>query len=827
MLSPLWQDARFGVRLLRRQPVFTSIAVASLAIGIGLNSTIFTIVDALLFRQMPVRSAETLVTVFTTGEDGMTEATSSWPDLLDIRARNTVFSSVVGHTIMFAAVNVAGEKRLTFGEVVSANYFSALGIAPQIGRGFLPEEEQGEGAHPVVVISDQLWRTAFGGRAAALQEQILIRNRPYTIVGVAPKAFTGLMPGIRAEMWIPVSMVDDVSPAGINDVSASATGRTRLERRGTRWLFVKARLRDGIGVAAAAANLATIATALEQEYPVSNRKRYLHTHAASSVRFHPMVDRALRPAGALAMGAVGLVLLAACANLASMLLARGAGRTRELALRSALGAGRRRIIRQLLVESLMLAVLGGAIGLLIANWATAGLAQAKLPIELPISFVLGIDGRVLTFTMAISLATGLLFGLMPAWRASRADLVGALKGDATMAAPGRRFGLRHALVALQVAVSVVFIVTGVLLVRSFVAARAMTTGFETRGLVVATISLDMQGYDDARARVFFDRAMERLTRLPGVRAGAVSDRVPFSPNVLYTQVSIDGRPEATPEEGASVDEARVSASYFDTMGVALVEGRGFGPADTPDRPSVAVVSQAFARRYFPGESAVGRRLRLGGQRGAPVEIVGVSADYNVRAVGETPRPVLHLARSQRFSPSASFLIQAAGDPDALRRDVERELQVLEPNLVFLELAPIQRMIATSLLPVSLASALLGGLAALAMLLAALGLYGVVAFTVAQRRREIGVRMALGASRARVVRAIMREALVMVSAGAVVGLGVAGGAAHALSAVLFGVTPFDPVSYAIAVAIVAATAVGSSVWPARRAASIDPIAALRS
>lgn len=825
--STVWQDVRFGARLLRRQPVFTLVAVTSLAVGIGLNSTIFTVVDALLFRPMPVRSPETLATVFTTGEDGLTDATTSWPDVLDIRARNAVFTDVVAHTMMFAAVKIAGENRLSFGEVVSGNYFSALGITPSIGRGFLPDEEQGEGAHPVAVISDRLWRGAFGGRADVLRQQVVIKNRPYAIVGVAPASFTGLLPGVQAEIWIPVSMVEDVEPAGMNDIAASATGRTRLERRGTRWLFVKARLRDGVGIAAAADNLAMIATALEREYPVSNHKRELHARPASSVRFHPLIDQSLRPAGAVLMGAVGLLLLTACANLASMLLARGAARTRELALRSALGAGRRRIIRQLVVESLLLSTIGGAAGLMVAMWATSVLARARLPLELPINFVLGVDGRVVAFTALIALSTALVFGLIPAFRASRTDLVPALKGQATPAAQGRRFGLRHALVAVQVAVSVVLIVAGVLLARSFVAARTLTTGFDTRGLVVATIGLTMQGYDEPRARTFFDRATDRLERLPGVQAVAVSERVPFSPNVQNTQVSIDGRPDATPEEGALVDASRVSASYFGAMGVRVIEGRAFDTRDTPESVQVAIVSQAFARRYFPGTSAVGRRLRHGDQKGTLLEIVGVTADYNVRAVGEAPRPMLHLARSQRFSSSASFLIRTTGDPDVVRRGVERELQSLEPNLVFLELAPIQRMIATSLLPVSLGSALLGSLAALAMLLAALGLYGVVAFTVAHRTREIGIRMALGSSRGAVVRAVLREAVTMVAAGALAGLGLAAAAAQALAAVLLGVTPLDPASYAIAIALVAVTAIGASVWPARRAASIDPIAALRS
>jgi putative ABC transport system permease protein len=594
-----------------------------------------------------------------------------------------------------------------------------------------------------------------------------------------------------------------------------------------RWLFMKARLRDGVTVGAAADNLTTIGSSLEREFPVSNRQRQLRVYPAASVRFLPMVDRAMKPAGVVAMAAVGLLLLTACANLASMLLARGVARTRELALRSALGAGRRRLIRQLLVESLVLAGIGGVVGLLLATWATSLLMQARLPIELPIEFALAFDGRIVAFTAALSTITGLVFGLVPAWRASRTDLVPALKGgSSTLTAGRRRFGLRHALVSLQVAVSVVLIVAGVLLGRSVLAASKITTGFDTGSLLVATISLDMQGYDDPRATEFFERAVPRLGQLPGVRGVTVSDRVPFSPNIQSTQISIDGRPDLTPEQGLSIDVASVSASYFDTMGVRIVEGRAFDTRDTPDTPRAAIVSQAFARRYFPGESAVGRRLRVGRQTGRVLEIVGISADYNQRAVGESPRPMLHLARSQRFAPSASFLIRGAGDIDAVRKSIERELQVLEPNLIFLELAPIQRLIATSLLPVTLGSALLGGLAALAMLLSGLGLYGVIAFTVAHRTREIGIRVALGASRSRVVRAVLREAVVLVAAGAIAGVALAALGSQALSAVLLGVTPFDPVSYAIAVAFVLVLAVGASTVPARRAASVDPVVALR-
>jgi predicted permease len=450
-----------------------------------------------------------------------------------------------------------------------------------------------------------------------------------------------------------------------------------------------------------------------------------------------------------------------------------------------------------------------------------------LPIDIPLGFTLGFDERVITFTVVISLITGLTFGLLPALRASRPNLVPALRDDASLSAPGRRFGLRHVLVAFQVAVSTVLVVGGVLLTRSVLSAATIHPGFDVNRLVVATVGLEMQGYDEPRGQQFFETAVERLRGLPGVESVSVAERVPFSPNIQNTQIVIDGRPAATPAGGVSLDAARVSASYFGTMGIRIVDGRTFDGRDTPESTRVAIVSEAFAKRFFPGERAVGRAMRLRDQAGPLVEIVGVASDYNQRGLGETPRAVIHFARSQRPSTSASFLVRTAGDPGATARDVERTLRAIDPNLIFLETGPLERLIAMSLYPVTTGSRAMAGLAGLAMLLSGMGLYGVIAFSVARRTREIGIRVALGASRGRVVRQVLVEAVATVVAGGVVGVALSLAGAQALSAILYGVSPFDVLSYLSALGLILVTTAVAALIPARRAAGIDPIRALRT
>jgi predicted permease len=527
------------------------------------------------------------------------------------------------------------------------------------------------------------------------------------------------------------------------------------------------------------------------------------------------------------MVSVGLVLLIACANLANMLLARGVSRSKEMALRSALGAGRTRLIRQMMMESLVLSTAGGVAGLLLATWATSALVAVQLPLELPLALDLKIDWRLAAFAALASAVTGLAFGVLPALRASKPHLVAALKDTVSPSSRRRWFGLRQGLVVLQVAVSVVLLVGGLLLTRSVWAGFDTNPGFKSSGLVAATVSMDMLGYTDTQATQFLERALGRARQLPGVISASFSERLPFSPNQHRASIVVDGRPERTPENGATVDTTRVSADYFATLGVPVVQGRTFDTRDTPETTRVAIVSEALARRFFPDGDALGGRLRLRDQTGPLIDIVGIVSDYAISSLGETPKPIIHFAASQRSSTSGSLLVRAANDQDAMVTTVERDLRSQEPQLLFLELGTLERMMATSLLPIRAGAYLFGGLAGLAMMLAGIGLYGVVAFNVARRTRQIGIRMALGSTRRQVLRQVLGDAMGLVAAGTIAGSALAALGAQALSGILLGVTPFDPVSYLAAATLLLATAALAGLIPARRAASVDPLVALRS
>ncbi len=828
MLESTFADIRFALRWLIKSPGFAAVAVVSLAIGIGFNTALYAIVDGLLLRPIPVVHPEQLVDAYTSSADAPF-GTSSYPDYLDLRARNGVFADLVGYSPMFGALTLGDRSRLTLGEVVTGNYFPVLGAGAAAGRTLVPDDDR-PAAPRVAMISYQYWMRELAGAPTALGRTLTLRGNRYTIVGVAPRGFNGMNSILSPDLWVPMAAATEVEPIGLREVVPSPTGTTRLDRRGERWLFMKGRLKPGVAVEQARANLDVLMAQLETENPVTNKDRRIAVRATRDVRFHPALDSQIVPIAALLMAIVGLVLVIACANVASMLLARASGRQKEIGMRLALGATRGRLVRQLVTETFVLSVLGAAAGILLAWWITQTLESISLPTPLPLAFDLRIDARVLLFTLAATFAAGLLAGLVPALKASRPNLVAELRGEAIASeAGGRRWTLGDLLVVLQVSITAALLVLAALLTRSVLAAERANVGFAADRLALVSTDTSMLRYTDVRSRQFYAEALARLRSVPGVESVALATRPPFSMNYNFAAMWIPGR-HRPGDPGENVEVTRVSGDYFRTMGVALRQGRVFNDGDRPDTPRVAVVNDALARRFWPGESAIGKTFYTRGGAGPLFTIVGVVADHTVKSVGETPTPFLHVASSQQPNSYNAVIARTRGDAGALLRDMRRELLALEPNLVFVENQTMQGEMATTLFPVRAGAWLVSIVGLVAMLLAAVGLYGVIAYSVARRTREIGIRMALGAQRSWVLGSIMRRGLAVAVAGLVVGYAAAAvlavGVGRTAANMLYGVGAADPVSWIGAAAVLLGVSALANLIPARRAAHVEPSEALR-
>ena len=815
-------DVRYALTWLVRAPGFAAVAILSLGLGIGFNSALFSIVDALLLRPLPVERPDRLVDVYTKGADGDTYATNSYPDFLDFAAKTTVFTGMLGYSPSIAAVKAGDRSRMALGEVVSGNYFQVLGVGAALGRTLLPEDDR-KGAPRATVLSYALWRRDFGSDPSVLGRTMLIHGRPYTIVGVAPERFTGMVPMLQPELWTPIAWVEDVEPAGMQDVVPSPTGTSRLDRRGQRWLFIRARLKDGETPARAQAELALVMNRLAADYPKTNEKRPIAT--ATNVRIHPQADKALVPIAAGLMLALGLVLVVACANVANMLLARASGRRREIGIRLAIGASRARLMRQLITESVVLAGLGAVTGIALAALALRVIAALPLPVPIPIALALQVDARVLTFTIAIATLAGVLAGLAPATRATRADLVSDLKGDSVVTRAGRRWTIRDGLVVLQTAVTLVLLVAAGLLTRSLLHAQRVDLGFRAQGVAALGTELGLIGYDEPKATRLMERAAERIAALPGVQAVSRTVRQPLAINYNRNTVTFPGQNIAD-DRGVSIDATWVDRHYFETLSIPLLRGRGFTDADTEHSAKVAIVNEAFVRRYWPGTDGLGRRFHTPTGGGTDYEVVGVSADYKVDTVGEGPTPYIHYALSQRTFTGEVLLARTSGDAAALLAAMRREGLALEPYTVFLDSQTMQRQVSAALLPARVAAQTIVVVGIVATVLAAIGLYGVVAYAVGRRTREIGIRMALGSAPGGVLGMVMRQGLALAGAGIVTGLLLALVAARAIAAALYGVGAADPLAWGGAVGVLLLSAALANYVPARRAARLDPSVALR-
>ena len=826
MFETLLADIRYAFRWLRKSPAFTLLAVASFAIGIGFNTALFTLVDALLFRPLPVDRPDRLVDIYTSSSDGDTYATSAYPDFVDWKAQNTVFSDMVAYSPTLAAMSLSDRSRLAMGEVVTGNYFQVLGVQPALGRTLLPEDDV-KGAPRVVVLSHRAWIRDFGASPAVIGQTLRIHGQSYSIVGVARAGFIGMLPMLSPELWTAMAQIDDVEPMGMQDNVPSPTGNSRIDRRGQRWLFVKGRLKPGATVEQVAATFRLLGDQLMTAYPQTNKNRKLSVMRTSDVHIHPDADKTLLPIASGLMLVVGMVLLIACANVASMLLARASGRQKEIGIRLAIGANRFRIVRQLVTESLVMAALGSAAGLGLAWLLLRGAMALTLPIPIPLTLGLQMDVRVLAFSTLVTMVAGLVAGLAPALKATKLDLVGELKGDvAVVAASRRRFTLRDSLVASQMAVTTVLLVVAGLLSRSLVSAQKTSLGFRSEGVAVLSSELDMIGYSAERGKAFWDQVAPRVRAIPGVESVALTERSPFSIN--YNRNSIFFPERAVPDDrGTPIDVTRVTPEYFETLRIPILRGRGFNSGDTPQSPGVVVVNEAFARKYWPDQDAIGKRFRTRGVDGPEFEVVGISANYRVNTMGEQTTPYIHFAATQRPSNGYEVVARTSGDAGLLLAAIRKELLAMEPNLVFLQNQTMQKQVGATLFPAKAGAWAVSAVGLVAMLLAGIGLYGVIGYSVSRRTKEIGVRMALGARPGDVSRLVMRQGLRVAGSGMIVGAIFAVMAGFAISGALYGISPVDPVAWLGATALLLGVAALANLVPAQRAARVKPWLALRT
>ncbi|MGD9905666.1 MAG: ADOP family duplicated permease [Vicinamibacterales bacterium] len=817
------QDIRVGVRQLAHRPAFAAAAILSLALGIGAVTTLFTVVNAVLFKSSPLAEPDRLVEVYS-GRSDFPQMTTSYPDYLALGAEVAAFQAVAAHAFVRGVLSTSDRPLLVTGEAVTANYFTVLGIAPRVGRSFTPEEARAAGAAAVAVVSHGLWQRQLGGRPDVDGSTVRLSGLEYEVIGVAPPEFPGTVPGIATDFWVPVTMVERLQFTGMQWTGDDEAAGSRLDQRATRWLFVKGRLAPGRTVAEARAECEALYARLTAAHPDTNEKVAVSVVPAGNVRFHPMLDGYVRAASAGLLAAVGLVLLIACANVAALLLARGTARRRELAVRAAVGAGRGRLVAQLLSEGLVLAAAGGVVGILLAWWAGRALgAVGSDLLPLRTAFDFSIDGTVLAVAVAVSTVTALIFGLVPAWSASRPDLVPALK-DLPEGDGGRRLTLRDALVVGQLALSLVLLVAGALLARGAVVARGTQLGFDPGRIATLSFNLQMNGYDEAGAMAFRERVLTAVRALPGVTAAALATRLPMAADINMEGVTVDGH-HAPGDEPTPIDAVHVGAGYFEAVGVPLVAGRAFTAAEIAEVRPVAVVNETFARTYWPERSAVGQVFHPGDLDQPAVEVIGVARDHKVRSVGEPPRPYLHrpLGRGR----SVGLVVRTAGPAAAALPMLRDAVWQLEPDVVFTEEGAATDAVETTTAPTRIGAVLLAGLGALALLLAAVGLYGVVAYSVSLRTREVGIRLALGAERGQVLRMILRQGLRLALIGTAIGAVAAAAVGRVLESLLYGVSAVDPIAYAVAAAVLLVVAVLANLAPAIAASRLAPAATLRA
>jgi predicted permease len=814
-------DLRHALRLLVKQPGLTCPVVLALALGIGVNTTIFGFVDGLLFRPLPVERLHEVVRVTATEREHPDDhSNSSYPVFMDYRDGARSFAALAAYSddnAVHMSVGAGSPERLT-ASIVSGRFFEVLGTRAWRGRLLGPDDDKVPGNHPVMVISYGVWRRVFGGTDQVVGQTVRLNSHPFTIVGVTPPGVVGVSLDTLPDLWAPMAMVGQIMPEVAREFPVLSTRRFS-------WIEIVGRLKPGVTVAQAQAELDAIAT--NRAATVRDRDPFAGVVPVDQLVTSTETGAQYKTMSWVLLGVVGLVLLIACADAAGLLLVRAEQRQREMAVRAAMGATRWRLVRQLLTESLVLAGVATLAGLMVALWSAEGLL-AILPDDFPLapatSGPIG-EPRVLFFTMASALVAALAFGLAPAWRASRPNLVPALKQDVPTLGRARRLSLRHAFVVGQIALSVLLLVGAGLLLRTVRAFGAIAPGFETERVLVASVDVSLQGYDEARGRRCFEDINARLAALPGVAHAALGRMVPVNRSGMRVSFEAAGQPKVA--ETPSADFNPVSPGFFAALGIPMVQGRDFTAADGPAGPQVVIVNRALAERYFPGRSAVGQRLDDFGPMGTDAGIVGVVENARYRSLRDEAAPMIYSSHPQFYMPRMSLVVQTTLPPATLQQAVVAAAASIDPDLPLFQMRTMPERLRASLAVERLLAWLLSAFAALAVFLAAAGLYAVVSFTTTLRTREFGIRVALGATARHLRQLVVGQTLWLVGIGLAVGLALALASARSLDSLLFGVASTDVVTYVVVGVLLLGVGMAAAQWPARRAARVNPVNALRA
>ncbi len=819
-LAESMQDLIFATRSFKRQRGFVLVAVLSAALGIGACSTIFAIANFALFRTLAVNEPSRLMEISGTSRTAPGGGdTLSFPDVVELRKANSFSGVAAFFPMLVASVGPVGEQQRNWGALVTANYFDVVRPSFTLGRGFNSSSDDMAGEAPVIVLSHSLWQSRFKGDPKIVGKSVEINKIRATVVGVVGAGFRGTEAGIVSDFWIPFSMIHDFAFLPIQGSS--------LQDRNNQWLMATGRLAEGANPAQARAELGVVAQRLQKQYPAHNEGRGFHMETAGQI--NPELRPTVTAFFFLLLGVTILVLLTACANIANLLLARASARSTEMATRLAIGASRGRLIRQLLTESVLLGILGGVAGLGIAYLGTASFGKFKLPVPLPVDLSVSLDSHVVLFCTALSIMTGIVFGLVPALRATKTDLVTALKDEPVEVAKFRRLGFRNVLVIGQVALSTLLLICSGLFLHSLYASRRMDGGFQNRNVLLMSFDPAQNQPSDSQSRQFMKSLLDRTRAMPGVEATSVTDSVPLSFGGEHGSVIPEDQRAEPDRSRIYADIYRVGPDFFKTLGIPILRGKDFAP-QPGQNDGLAIVNEALAKRAFPNGDAIGRRIVHGK---TALRIVAVVATTKSRTIGEAPRPCLYLplldvyqAESDGSQLGITLLVKTGGDPAALVASAKEAAHTLDPAMTIFDVRTLQTHLDNALILPRLAAVAFGICGLMGLLISTIGIYGVVNFSVVRRTKEIGVRMALGAGRGQVLALILRQGLALTGAGCLLGITVALFFGRLARSALYGVSPNDPFAFAVAPLILVLIALAACLIPARRAAGIDPIRSLR-